>query len=239
MKYAAEQQADLLMATDPDCDRVGIAVRESDGSFRFLSGNETGILLLDYICSRRQALGKMPEDPVFVKTIVTMDMAERIAAHYGVRTINVLTGFKFIGEQIGLLEKQGKEDSYIFEKLQELYDLYGYTYNTLHSFEFEGSAGFDRMQEIMKDFHEKAERGETREFGGLKVLAVQDYSKGLNNLPKSDVLKYLLEGNSSVVVRPSGTEPKLKLYLSVTAPDREAAQAMEEKLTEELGKAFR
>ena len=280
MKYAAGQQADLLMATDPDCDRVGIAVRESDGSFRLLSGNETGILLLDYICSRRQALGKMPEDPVFVKTIVTMDMAERIAAHYGVRTINVLTGFKFIGEQIGLLEKQGKEDSYIFgfeesygylsgtyvrdkdavdgafliaemfsyyrtrgisltEKLQELYDLYGYTYNTLHSFEFEGSAGFDRMQEIMKDFHEKAERGETREFGGLKVLAVQDYSKGLNNLPKSDVLKYLLEGNSSVVVRPSGTEPKLKLYLSVTAPDREAAQAMEEKLTEELGKAFR
>ena len=125
------------------------------------------------------------------------------------------------------------------EKLQELYDLYGYTYNTLHSFEFEGSAGFDRMQEIMKDFHEKAETGETREFGGLKVLAVQDYSKGLNNLPKSDVLKYLLEGNSSVVVRPSGTEPKLKLYLSVTAPDREAAQAMEKKLTEELGKAFR
>lgn len=279
MRYAAERQADLLMATDPDCDRVGIAVREKDGSFRLLSGNETGILLLDYICSRRQALGKMPADPVFVKTIVTMDMAERLAAHYGVRTVNVLTGFKFIGEQIGLLEKQGKEDSYIFgfeesygylsgsyvrdkdavdgafliaemfsyyktrgisltEKLQELYDLYGYTYNTLHSFEFEGSAGFDRMQAIMKDFHGKAESGETQAFGGLKVLEIQDYSKGLNNLPKSDVLKYMLEGHSSAVVRPSGTEPKLKLYLSVTAPDREAAQAMEEKLAAELGQAF-
>jgi phosphoglucomutase len=95
------------------------------------------------------------------------------------------------------------------------------------------------MQAIMKDFHGKAESGETQAFGGLKVLEIQDYSKGLNNLPKSDVLKYMLEGHSSAVVRPSGTEPKLKLYLSVTAPDREAAQAMEKKLTEELGKAFR
>ena len=114
MEYAAKYQADLLLATDPDCDRVGIAVKNQDGEYVLLSGNETGMLLLDYICSRRREMGTMPEDPVAVKTIVTIDMAERIAAHYGVRTVNVLTGFKFIGEQIGLLEKKGKADSYIF-----------------------------------------------------------------------------------------------------------------------------
>ena len=114
MKYAREHHADLLLATDPDCDRVGIAVKNLSGEYVLLSGNETGILLLDYICSRRQTLKTMPQAPVLVKTIVTTDMGERIAAHYGVRTVNVLTGFKFIGEQIGFLEKEGKEDSYIF-----------------------------------------------------------------------------------------------------------------------------
>ncbi len=279
MKYAAEKGADLLMATDPDCDRIGIAVRDKEGNYQLLSGNETGILLLDYICARRKASGRMPEDPVCVKTIVTMDMAERIAAHYGVRTINVLTGFKFIGEQIGLLEKEGKADSYIFgfeesygylsgsyvrdkdavdgafliaemfswyrsqgisllDKLQELYDTYGYTLNTLHSYEFDGSAGFERMQAIMKSFHEQNDNGLCTEFGGLKVKKVEDYSRGLNGLPRSDVMKYLLEGNCSVVVRPSGTEPKLKLYISVTAGNREEAEALEKKLCKELSAAF-
>ena len=114
MEYAQKYNADLLLATDPDCDRVGIAVKNQAGEYVLLSGNETGMLLLDYICSRRQAMGTMPEDPVLVKTIVTIDMADRIAAHYGVRTVNVLTGFKFIGEQIGMLEARGKADSYIF-----------------------------------------------------------------------------------------------------------------------------
>lgn len=263
MECAARVHADLLLATDPDCDRVGIAVRNQSGEYILLTGNETGLLLLNYICSRRTALGTMPADPVMVKTIVTMDLAERIAASYGVRTVNVLTGFKFIGEQIGLLEKQGKADSYIFgfeesygyltgsyvrdkdgvngatmicemfayyasqgisltEKLEELYTKFGYCMNTLHSYEFEGSAGFAKMQEIMTQFHQGLDT-----IGPKKVLKTLDYSVGLDGLPKSDVLKYLLEDNCSVVVRPSGTEPKLKVYISVSAENREAALAAE------------
>ena len=114
MEYAKNHNADLLLATDPDCDRVGIAVKNSVGEHILLSGNEVGMLLLDYICARRKEKGRIPDDPVMIKTVVTIDMAERIAEHYGVRTVNVLTGFKFIGEQIGILEKAGKEDSYIF-----------------------------------------------------------------------------------------------------------------------------
>ena len=275
MDYARRCQADLLLATDPDCDRVGIAVRNSDGDYVLLSGNETGILLLDYICSQRVKHGKMPADPVMIKTIVTMDLAERIAAHYGVRTINVLTGFKFIGEQIGLLEAMGKGDAYLFgfeesygylsgtyvrdkdgvngaylicemfsyyasrgisllDKLEELYRTYGYCFNTLHSYEFEGSAGFTKMQEIMAAF-----RGEITAIGGRKLEKRLDYAQGLDCLPKSDVVKFLLEGNCSVVVRPSGTEPKLKLYISVSADCRENAVVEEERLTLELEKNFR
>ena len=274
MEYARRCNADLLLATDPDCDRVGIAVKDANGEYVLLSGNETGMLLLDYICSQRVKHGKMPADPVMVKTIVTMDMGERIAAAYSVRTVNVLTGFKFIGEQIGLLEKQGKEDSYIFgfeesygylsggyvrdkdgvdgaymicemfsyyaslgisllDKLNELYAKYGYCLNTLHSYEFEGSAGFAKMQEIMKQF-----RAGVASFGGRKVLKVLDYSQGLDGLPKSDVLKYLLEGNSSVVVRPSGTEPKLKAYISVSAENRAAAVVLEKLIADDLQQYF-
>lgn len=274
MEYAKKCNADLLLATDPDCDRVGIAVKDCNGEYVLLSGNETGMLLLDYICSQRVKHGKMPADPVMVKTIVTMDMGERIAANYGVRTVNVLTGFKFIGEQIGLLEKQGKEDSYIFgfeesygylsggyvrdkdgvdgaylicemfsyyatrgitllEKLNDLYAKYGYCLNTLHSYEFEGSAGFARMQEIMKQFRQGVEC-----FGGKKVLKVLDYGQGLDGLPKSDVLKYLLEDNCSVVVRPSGTEPKLKTYISVSAESKETAADQEKKIADELSGYF-
>lgn len=270
MEYAGKNNADLLLATDPDCDRVGIAVKNEAGEYVLLSGNETGMLLLDYICSRRMEQGTMPENPVLVKTIVTIDMAERIAAHYGVRTVNVLTGFKFIGEQIGLLEAKGKADSYIFgfeesygylsgsyvrdkdavdgaflicemfayyaakgvsllDKLEELYRTYGYCLNTLHSYEFEGSAGFAKMQEIMKKFHEGLE-----EIGPKKVVSCLDYSKGLDGLPKSDVLKFMLEDHCSVVVRPSGTEPKLKTYISVSAGNREAALLVEEKIADGL-----
>ena len=263
MEYAEKTNADLLLATDPDCDRVGIAVRTKEGDYRLLSGNEVGLLLLDYICAQRVKHGKMPENPVMVKTIVTMDLAERIADHYGVKTVNVLTGFKFIGEQIGLLEKAGRADSYIFgfeesygyltgtyvrdkdgvdgaymicemfsyyktqgvsllEKLEELYKTYGYCLNTLHSYEFDGSAGFAKMQSIMASF-----RAELPEFGGKKVEKLLDYSAGLDGLPKSDVLKFLLEGGCSLVVRPSGTEPKLKLYVSVSARDSAGAEKAE------------
>lgn len=281
MEYAKKCNADLLLATDPDCDRVGIAVKDKNGDYQLLSGNETGLLLLDYICAQRQKHGKMPADPVMVKTIVTTDMGEQIAAHYGVRTVNVLTGFKFIGEQIGLLEKQGKADSYVFgfeesygylsgsyvrdkdgvngaylicemfsyyatqgisllDKLNELYQTYGYALNTLHSYEFDGSAGFAKMQKIMEQFHKEVGTGKTiHAFGGKEIQTVLDYSKGLDGLPKSDVLKYMLADHCSVVVRPSGTEPKLKTYISVSAPDHASAAALEEKITGELGEFFR
>ena len=270
VEYAKNHNADLLLATDPDCDRVGIAVKNSEGEYVLISGNEVGLLLLDYICSRRIALGTMPNEPVFVKTVVTIDMAERVAAKYGLRTINVLTGFKFIGEQIGFLEEQGKADSYVFgfeesygylsgsyvrdkdavdgaflicemfayyatkgisllDKLNALFDEFGYCLNTLHSYEFEGSAGFTKMQSIMEKFHEGLDV-----IGGKKVRDVLDYSKGLDGLPKSDVLKFLLEDNCSVVVRPSGTEPKLKTYISVSAATRADAEILENKIVDEL-----
>lgn len=273
LEYCRKYNADLMLATDPDCDRVGVAVKDKTGDYALLSGNETGMLLLDYICSQRTKHGKMPDDPVMIKTIVTMDMGTQIAKNYGVRTIDVLTGFKFIGEQVGYLEKAGKEDSFIFgfeesygylsggyvrdkdavdgaylicemfayyktrgisllEKLNELFDKYGYCLNTLHSYEFEGSAGMVKMSEIMRKFLMKV--GEGYDFGGKKVNTVLDYSKGLDGLPKSDVLKYLLEDNCSVVVRPSGTEPKLKAYISVSAKNKAEAEAIEVKIKDEL-----
>lgn len=264
--YAGRLGADLLMATDPDCDRVGVAVRDRSGGYVLLSGNETGLLLLDYLCAQRMKHGAMPADPVLIKTIVTTDMAERIAAHYGVRTVNVLTGFKFIGEQIGRLEAQGRLNSYVFgfeesygylsgpyvrdkdgvgaaclicemfsyyaargvsllDRLEQLYADYGYCLNTLHSYTYDGSAGFARMQAVMQGL-----RGGVASFGSRRVLRVLDYAGGLDGLPKSDVLKFILEGGCTLVVRPSGTEPKLKLYLSVSAQSREAAQEAEAEL---------
>lgn len=274
MEYARRCNADLLLASDPDCDRVGIAVKNKAGEYELLTGNQVGLLLLDYICRQRVKHGKMPDAPVMVKTIVTMDMGEQIASHYGLRTVNVLTGFKFIGEQIGRLEQQGKADSYVFgfeesygyltgsyvrdkdgvdgaymicemfsyyktqgisllEKLEELYQTYGYCMNTLHSYEFEGSAGFAKMKSIMQAF-----RGDVKVFGGKKVVKLLDYAQGLDGLPKSDVLKFLLEGNCSIVVRPSGTEPKLKIYVSVSADNRETAEKIEAEIVKSAEKWF-
>lgn len=265
LQYCERTGADLLLATDPDCDRCGIAVRDG-AEYKLLTGNEVGLLLLDFICNQRQRHGKMPANPVFVKTIVTMDLAEKIAERYGVKTVNVLTGFKFIGEVIGRLEEKsdyicGFEESYgyltgsyvrdkdavnaafmicelfafyktrgisLMQKLEEIYSTYGYCLNTLHSYEFPGSAGMEKMNSIMADFH----RG-LSEIAGQKVIRTEDYSVGLNNLPKSDVLEFFTD-NVSVVVRPSGTEPKLKLYISVTATDREAAEAVEKKIVADL-----
>lgn len=267
MEYARKCNADLLLATDPDCDRVGIAVKNKIGEYELLTGNQTGMLLLDYICSQRIKHGRMPANPLMVKTIVTMDMGEQIASHYGLKTINVLTGFKFIGEQIGKLERQGKVDSYVFgfeesygyltgsyvrdkdgvggaymicemfsyymtrgisllDKLEELYRIYGYCLNTLHSYEFDGSAGFAKMQSIMQVF-----RGDIKEIGGKKIVRLLDYAQGLDDLPKSDVLKFLLEDNCSLVVRPSGTEPKLKIYISVSEKNQKTAEMIERNLS--------
>lgn len=267
---AKEQDADLLLATDPDCDRVGIAVKNHEGSYVLLSGNETGMLLLDYLCSRRTALGTMPKDPVAVKTIVTTRLGERIAAHYGVRIVNVLTGFKYIGEQIGMLEKEGRADSFVFgfeesygylsgsyvrdkdavvasflicemasfyksrgislwDRLRQLYEQYGYCLNTLHSYQFQGMEGFARMQGIMEKL-----RGGLQSVGSRKVVEMRDYSKGLMGLPKSNVLEYVLEDDCVLIVRPSGTEPKLKVYFSICAKKPETAGEIEAQLLEGL-----
>ena len=275
LEYCQRVNADLLLATDPDCDRCGIAVKTPTGDYQLLTGNEVGLLLLDFICSQRIKHNKMPEDPTFVKTIVTMDLAEKIANHYGVKIVNVLTGFKFIGEVIGRMEDErnyicGFEESYgyltgsyvrdkdgvnaafmicemfafyktqgvsLLEKLEEIYREYGYCLNTLHSYEFPGSAGMEKMSQIMKIFHEGLES-----LGEEQVLRTEDYSVGLNGLPASDVLKYFYEGDGvtgSVVIRPSGTEPKLKAYISVTAADQAAAEAVEEQITAELEKRLR
>ncbi len=269
LEYAEKYQADLMLATDPDCDRVGIAVKEGNG-YKLLTGNEVGILLLDYICSQRRKNGKMPHHPILCKTIVTTDMADRIAAHYGVETVNVLTGFKFIGEQIGFLEEKGEENRYIFgfeesygylsgsyvrdkdgvngaflicemfafyqaqgmtlnEKLDELYRTYGYQLSTLHSYTFEGVSGLKKMAEIMQMF-----RGGISALGGKKVVETIDYLSGVGSVPKADVLKLILCDNCSMVIRPSGTEPKIKVYFSISAQTSEEAKAVETELANEL-----
>ena len=275
LEYASRLNADLMLATDPDCDRVGIAVR--DGSeMKLLTGNETGMLLLDYICSQRVAHGAMPASPLFVKTIVTSDMAQRIAAHYGVRTVNVLTGFKYIGEQIGLLEAAGHPENYILgfeesygylsgthardkdavnasflicemfafyktrgisllDRLNQLYKEYGYCLIRQHSYEFPGSAGFARMKEIMDGLRSAS----FASIGGLGVLSVVDYGKGIDGLPKSNVVKFVLENNCSAIIRPSGTEPKIKNYVTVTAPDLASAEKVEQAIMEHFEKIFK
>lgn len=269
IRYAKDKNADLLIATDPDCDRIGIAVKDGD-DFRLITGNELGLLLFDFICSQRIKHGKMPENPVLIKTIVSTDMADLIAENYGVQTVNVLTGFKYIGEQIGMLEDKGEEERYIFgfeesygylsgthvrdkdavnaalltaemfayyrarkvsltDKLQELYGKYGYFLNSLRSFEFEGASGFRKMQDIMENLRKGIDN-----IGGRKIVNVKDYNSGIDGLPKSNVLKYRLENGASVVVRPSGTEPKLKVYLSVKDDSRESALKTTDILSESI-----
>ena len=274
MEYAKKNKCDLLLATDPDCDRVGIAVKGKD-DYVLLSGNETGILLLDYICSQRAKYHKMPNNPIMIKTIVSTDLADGICKHYGVSVKNVLTGFKFIGEQIGILEKENKEDSYIFgfeesygyltgtyvrdkdgvdaaymicemfayyktqgisllDKLEELYRTYGYQINSLSSYEFDGASGFKKMQDIMANFRNNP----LEEINGIKIDKCLDYSQGLDNLPKSDVLKYFLKDKTSVVIRPSGTEPKLKVYISTIKNNKEDSIKANKELSSYLKKYF-
>ena len=273
IQYAKECGADMLMATDPDCDRIGIAVRSGE-DYKLLSANETGILLLDYICDRRIANATMPENPIAMKTIVTTALAERVAKNYGVKMLNVLTGFKFIGEQIGMLEKDGKKDSFIFgmeesygylsgtyvrdkdavnaaflicemfacykangisltDKLEQLYDKYGYTLDRLKSYQFEGKNGLEKMEKIMTYF-----RNEITGIGDKNVINKFDYSQGIDGLPKSNVLRFELDGNCSVIIRPSGTEPKLKIYFSVCAGDMKSAAGVYEMLCQEIDKTI-
>lgn len=270
LRKCQEIGADLLITTDPDCDRCGIAVKSSGGEdYRLLSGNEVGLLLFDFICSQRIKHNAMPERPVMIKTIVTMDLAEKIAEHYGVKIINTLTGFKFIGEQIGRLEAAGRSSDYIFgfeesygyltgsyvrdkdavnaafmiaemfayykmhgasliERLEEIYTLYGHCLNTLHSYEFLGSSRMEKMGLIMQSFRDRVES-----FGGHTVIRTEDYKPGLNGLPPSNVLKFFTDCGS-VVIRPSGTEPKLKAYISVSAESMDVAGEIEKQIIADI-----
>ena len=261
--YAKKCNADLVLATDPDCDRVGVVVKTNAGDYQLLNGNQIGILLLDYICSQRIKHGKMPDKPVMVKSIVSTDTAEQIATDYGLRTVNVLTGFKYIGEQIGVLESESRINDFVFgfeescgyltgsyvrdkdgvgsafmicemfsyyssqglslmDKLEAIYKKYGFCLNTLHSYTFDGSQGFSQIQRIICDF-----KNHIILLGGKRIEQMLDYSLGIDSLPKSNVLKFLLEDNCTVVLRPSGTEPKLKVYISVRSENKEMASALE------------
>ena len=284
LRDCAEYKPDLLLATDPDADRMGIAVPGDDGEYVLITGNEVGALLLEYICRERKAMGTMPKDPIAVKTIVSTRLADRIAEDYGVQLINVLTGFKFIGEQIGLLETKGESERFLFgfeesygylsgtyvrdkdavvasmliceaaafykakgirmiDAFRNLYKKYGYYYNCIGNFGFEGAAGMEKMAEIMARTRGNA----PKEIGGLKVLEFSDYkvSKTIDlvsgketeiTLPKSDVLVFGLEGGASVIIRPSGTEPKIKVYYTTTGKDEAEAKALQQKLAADFDK---
>ncbi len=286
LKYCNEVKPDLLLATDPDCDRVGIAVPDGDG-YALFSGNEVGAMLLEYICQQRIAKGTMPENPIAVKTIVTTDIVNLIGKEYGVEIIDVLTGFKFIGEQIGLLEAKGEENRYIFgfeesygylsgsyvrdkdavnasmlicemaayyrtqgisllQARENMYKKYGVFLQTLHSFTFEGESGMKKMAEIMTSLR----NDHPAEIGGLKVVKFDDYQTSISKdlvsrtdtkltLPKSNVLAFFLEGGSKAIVRPSGTEPKIKTYFTAKADTHEEAQALEAKLAADFTKVMK
>ena len=258
LKKAKEVGSDLLLATDPDCDRVGVAVKEGD-DYRLISGNQMGILLFDYICKTYKANGTMPENPVVVTTIVSTKMIDKIAADYGVEVRRVLTGFKFIGEQIGFLEADGEVDRYIFgfeesygylsgghvrdkdgvnasllicemfahykamgislvQMLNQLYEKYGYFKEALQSITFEGASGAKKMADLMESLRTNA----PKEVAGYKVIDVKDYKAGIGNLPKSNVLEFNMEDDINVLVRPSGTEPKIKMYYLVKGSSEQA-----------------
>ena len=272
LNLAKESDADLMLATDPDADRVGIAMKCPDGSYELVSGNEVGVLLLDYICAGRIEKGTMPEKAVAVKSLVSTPLADAVAAHYGVELRNVLTGFKWIGDQIAQLEVAGEVDRFIFgfeesygylagpyvrdkdaviasmlicemaayyrsigsslkQRLEEIYAEYGRYLNKIDSFEFPGLSGMDKMSGIMQNLRENA----PAEIAGYKVTEVTDYTKTEETgLPVANVLVYKLENNETVIVRPSGTEPKIKIYYTTLGNDLAEAQAEKDKLAEAL-----
>ena len=263
LKLCDTVHPDLMIGTDPDCDRMGAAVPDGQGGYRLINGNEMGVLLLDYICRTRIANGTMPENPVAVTTIVSTDMATPIAQKYGVELRRTLTGFKFIGEQIGRLEAEGHVERYIFgfeesygylsgghvrdkdgvnavmlaceaaawyaaqgmsllDAVNALYREYGFYRNALKSYTFEGETGMHTMQGIMAKLRASA----PAEIAGYKVTGVTDYQCAGTGLPKANVLEYRLDNGAKLMVRPSGTEPKIKVYLSAVADSEAAADAI-------------
>ena len=263
---------DLMIGTDPDCDRMGAAMPDGQGGYRLISGNEMGVLLFDYICRTRLANGTMPKDPVAVTTIVSTDMADPIAKKYGVELRRTLTGFKFIGEQIGELEAEGHAERYIFgfeesygylsgghvrdkdgvnavmlaceaaawyaargmsllDAVNALYKEYGFYRNDLKSYTFEGESGMRTMQGIMA----KLRQDPPATIAGYAVQRATDYQNDVTGLPKADVLEYRLANGAKLMVRPSGTEPKIKVYLSAVAESEAAADAINAQLAAAAG----
>lgn len=272
LKLADEVKPDLLLATDPDCDRVGIAVPYG-GEYKLLSGNDVGALLLDFVLARRTENGTLPKNPIAVKTIVTTELCRKIAESYGCELIDVLTGFKFIGEQITMLEEKGEENRYIFgfeesygylggtyvrdkdavigsmlicemvafykeqgknliEVLDGIYKKFGYYFCAQKSFTCEGESGMKQIKGIMETLRNEP----PAEINGSAVVKLDDYdtsvSRDLKNggekkitLPRSNVLCFYMEDGCSLIVRPSGTEPKIKLYLGAVGETEPAAKA--------------
>lgn len=281
LRLCEKEKPDLLLATDPDCDRVGIAVPDGD-SYALFSGNEVGSMLLEYVAKERKALGKMPEAPLAVKTIVTTDITAKIAEKYGVELVEVLTGFKFIGEQIGFLEKKGRQDRYIFgfeesygylaggyvrdkdavvasmlicemaafyraqgksliQVRKEMYEEYGFYCNKLDTFTFEGASGMLKMNDIM----DKMRTDYPKSVAGFKVIGFADYEASEKTdlltgavekitLPKSNVISLYLEGGNKAIIRPSGTEPKLKVYYTAVCPTMTEAEELQKKMSAEF-----
>ena len=268
VELAQRNHADLMLATDPDADRVGIAVRCPDGSYQLLSGNEVGALLLDYICAGRIENNTMPQRPVAVKSIVSTPLADKVAQHYGVEMRNVLTGFKWIGDQIAQLEAAGEVDRFLFgfeesygylagpyvrdkdaiigsmmicemaayyrskgtsirERLDEIYAEYGRYLNITDSFEFPGLSGMDKMSAIMDNLRQN----HPTQLAGIPVVEFVDYKNAeATGLPASNVLRFELESGATVIVRPSGTEPKIKLYFTTRGRDLEDAKRQKDEL---------
>ena len=277
LELAEKTGADLMLATDPDADRVGIAMTCPDGSYELVTGNEMGVLLLDYICAGRTEQGTMPAKPVAVKSIVSTPLANAVAEHYGVELRETLTGFKWIGDQIAQLEAAGEVDRFIFgfeesygylagpyvrdkdavigsmlicemaayyrsigssikQRLEEIYKEYGRYLNKVDSFEFPGLSGMDKMAGIMNELRTNP----PKDFAGKKVVKVMDYTKPEETgLPAANVLIYSLDDGSTVVVRPSGTEPKIKAYYTTLGKDLAEAEAEKEKLAAALEPLFK
>ena len=271
LKLAEQVKPDILLATDPDCDRVGIAVLD-EGEYKLMSGNEVGAMLAYYILSEKSAKGLLPKNPILIKTIVSTDIAAAIARKYGCEVIEVLTGFKFIGEQMTLLAEKGEGDRYVFgfeesygylsgghvrdkdgvnavmlaceaaawyaargmsllDAVNALYKEYGFYRNDLKSYTFEGESGMRTMQGIMA----KLRQDPPAAIAGYAVQRATDYRNDVTGLPKADVLEYRLANGAKLMVRPSGTEPKIKVYLSAVAESEAAADAINAQLAAAAG----
>lgn len=283
LKMAQEEPCDLLLATDPDCDRVGIAVKAGD-DYKLMTGNEVGVLLAEYLLSRRKELGLLPENPVVVKSFVTTNLVDAVAKKYGAEVKSLLTGFKYIGEYVTMLENKGEADRFIvgmeesygylsgihardkdavvacalicemaayyksrgkslYEVMEGIYEEHGMYLNALDNYAFKGSSGMVKMGEIMENLRNCPPES----ICGMKVLSVSDYKKSekldtetgektVIDLPSSNVLYYALQNSCGVIVRPSGTEPKIKIYYTACAKNREEAQKLKDAMSEEMKK---